>query len=69
MKILSLIFLLIGCFLCVTTTFVWAGHGIYELIKTDQDFWEVLLFNGGMWVFQLGIGIVSLFSSFYFQVK
>lgn len=55
---MGLLVLIIGWLLVVTSTFVWVGHGVYQLIKTDFGFWSILFTNGGFWLLQLIIGLL-----------
>lgn len=57
---MAFIFLVVGWIAAATSTFVWVAHGIYELIKTDQSFWAIVLGNGGFWILQLVIGILLI---------
>lgn len=41
------VLILLGWVLLATSSFVWGGHGIYELIKTDKSFLDILLPNFG----------------------
>ncbi len=52
---------ILGWILLVSATFVWAGHGIYQLVKTDLSFWSVLFTNGGFWLLQLVTGLLLVF--------
>tara|TARA_B100001105_G_C22042633_1_gene294692 strand:+ start:241 stop:459 length:219 start_codon:yes stop_codon:yes gene_type:complete len=60
MKILGGLFLFLGWLLLVTTTFLWTGHGIYQLIKTDIGFWTVVSTNLFGWIVQGLVGSVFI---------
>lgn len=57
---MGILLIVLGYFLLGTSSFIWAGHGIYELIKTDQTFWTVLLSNGSFWLLQIFVGFIIL---------
>ena len=44
-----------------SATFIWIGHFIYELVKTDQGFLTLLISNFGYWLLQMVISLVLLF--------
>ena len=64
MKVLLGIFgaicIFIGWVAGVTSTVIWVAHGIYELVKTDLPFWDILLGNGGLWLLQIVLGLILL---------
>ena len=49
-----------GWIASVTSTFIWVAHGVYELVKTDLPFWDILLGNGGLWLLQIVLGLLLL---------
>ena len=57
-NILVGLMLVVGWGGLVSATFIWVAHGIYELIKTDQSFWEILIFNSGFWVLQVVVSFI-----------
>ena len=57
---MGILLIVLGYFVLGTSSFIWAGHGIYELVKTDQTFWTVLLSNGGFWLLQIFVGFIIL---------
>lgn len=61
--------LVLGWILSVTSAFVWGGHGIYQLVKTDLSFWSVLFTNGGFWLLQLAIGVMLVFVGLAVKIK
>jgi len=44
-----------------SATFIWIGHFIYELVKTDQGFLTLLMSNFGYWLLQMVISLVLFF--------
>lgn len=57
---MAFLVIILGWLLLVTSTFVWVGHGIYQLVKTDLSFWSVLFTNGGFWLLQLIVGLLLI---------
>jgi hypothetical protein len=49
---------LFGWILAISSTFVWIGYSIYQTIKTDLGFFEIVLPNIGFWVLQTVIGVL-----------
>ena len=46
-----------------SATFVWIGHFIYELVKTDQGFLTLIVSNLVYWLLQMVISLVLLFAA------
>lgn len=61
--LLAFLSLVIGWVAIVTSTFIWVGYSIWELVKTDQGFFEIVLPNTGCWVLQIVIGIILIMIS------
>ncbi len=51
--ILGIIFMFVGVVGLWSAPFLWGGHAIYELIKTDQGFFTIFFSNFGLWVAQM----------------
>ncbi len=58
--ILGIIFMFVGAIGLWSASFLWVGHAIYELIKTDQGFFTIFLSNLGLWVVQMLLSWVLL---------
>lgn len=50
------------CF--ISGNVVWIGHALYELFKTDQGFFTVVLSNGFYWIIQMVVGVVLWISGY-----
>lgn len=46
--------------LLVSATFVWGGYAIFQLIKYDTGFFEVVIPCFGGWLLQLFLGVCWL---------
>lgn len=56
----GIIFMFVGIVGLWSASFLWAGHAIYELIKTDQGFFTIFFSNLGLWVVQMLLSWVLL---------
>jgi hypothetical protein len=63
------VLMIIGWSLLATSTFVWGGHTIYQLVKTDLSFWYLMLSNTLFWVIQLIVGYLLLIAGVVWESK
>ncbi|AUR87481.1 TMhelix containing protein [Vibrio phage 1.101.O._10N.261.45.C6] len=54
---MSYLSILLGYILLISSTFIWVGHAIYQVVKTDLGFFSIALPNIGYWVLQIVVGI------------
>jgi len=58
--LIASISLVLGGLLATTSTVIWVGYSIYEMVKTEQGFFEIVLPNAGYWLLQTVVGIILL---------
>lgn len=58
--LLAFLSLVVGWLAAVTSTFIWVGYSIYELVKTNQGFFEIVIPNAGCWLLQIVIGVILI---------
>lgn len=57
---IAVVLMVIGWAATVTSTFIWVGYSIYQVIKTDLGFFEIVLPNAGFWLLQLVAGVICI---------
>ena len=58
--LIGIILVFLGWVGLVSATCLWGGYGIYELIKSDEGFFAIILPCVGYWILQMVLSWIAL---------